>query len=260
MPGKRWSAADEEFLCERWGTMCLDSLSERLGRTPCSVMNKVARLGLGRALESGDYVSFRALAKAMGYHPNTSPKRAWVERRGLPVHYRKSRKQYVMVVYMDEFWQWAYENRTYLDFSRFPYGALGIEPKWVDEQRKKDMKEGGAHRYREWTTWDDLALQDCIDKRLTWEETSKRMGRTVHAIRQRLKVTGKKLQPAETVPQWRHWTHADKEILREGLRHGYSVDAIAEKLGRSSTAVRAYVLKHYGTGNVDKARKQLAAG
>ena len=148
MSGKRrWSAEDEEYLCENWGTISIPTLASNLGRTEKGIKVRANRLGLGAALESGDYITFNQLMHALqGTHVHAYTLKSWVKNRGMPVHYKRVNKNRFRVVYIDEFWEWAEKHRSFIDFSKMERFALGAEPKWVNEQRGKDAKTVGLQR------------------------------------------------------------------------------------------------------------------
>ena len=52
----RWTAEEEEYLAENWGTLAIPTLARNLGRSEDAVVIRARRLGLGRFLDSGDYV------------------------------------------------------------------------------------------------------------------------------------------------------------------------------------------------------------
>lgn len=62
-------------------------------------------------------------------------------REGLPVKWHIVKNSRFRVIDIDEFFKWAEENKSILDFSRFEKYSLGAEPDWVDVKRKADYKK-----------------------------------------------------------------------------------------------------------------------
>lgn len=138
--GKPWTPEEEDLLSEKWGVISVGGIAKALNRTETAVQARARRLGLGRYLEGGEYVSLNQLLLAMGYYGGGNyTLKSWIENRGLPVHRKRRLAQSVRVVYLDEFWKWAEKNRSFIDFSKMEPLALGEEPPWVAEQRKKDF-------------------------------------------------------------------------------------------------------------------------
>ena len=124
--GKRpWTPEDENYLAEKWGYASVPAIAKKLNRTENAVIVRAQRLGLGSVLMAGGYVTLnQLLATVTGRERgNTYQRKSWVENRGLPVHRKKVRQCSFSVVYLEEFWEWAERNRSFLDFSKM--GAAG---------------------------------------------------------------------------------------------------------------------------------------
>jgi len=145
---KRWTPEDEETLRECWGTMSVAGICKKLGRSRNAIIVRVNRLGLPPYLESGEYITMHQLSLALGFGWSSDKyfQKSWVENRGFPVHNKRRGKAVIRVVYLEEFWPWAEKNRSFLDFSRMEPLALGAEPDWVAEQRRKDFQAFAIQR------------------------------------------------------------------------------------------------------------------
>ena len=129
--GKRpWTPEDENYLAEKWGYASVPAIAKKLNRTENAVVVRAQRLGLGAVLMAGGYVTLnQLLATVTGRERgNTYQRKSWVENRGLPVHRKKVNRCSFSVVYLEEFWEWAERNRSFLDFSKMEPLALGREP------------------------------------------------------------------------------------------------------------------------------------
>lgn len=157
---RKWTKEDVEYLTEKWGNVSIPSIAKKLNRSVNAVKIKAGRLNLGPMLENGVYVTLNQLAIALT-GKNLSPycKKSWIENRGMPVHNKKVIKNTFKIVYLDEFWKWAEKNRSFLDFSKMEPLALGKEPGWVNEQRKKDYKSNALQRKDQWTPYEDDKLR-----------------------------------------------------------------------------------------------------
>lgn len=262
--GKPWTPEEEALLYEKWGTISISGIAKNLGRTEDAVIIRASRLGLGAFLECGEYVSLHQLLVAMGYDGGGNYKlKSWVENRGLPVHKKRRLAQSVRVVYLDEFWEWAEKNRSFIDFSKMEPLALGEEPPWVAEQRKKDFTANAIQRKDVWTQADDSRLKMLLSqKKYTWAELSKEMNRSCGAIQRRIKDLGLKDKPIRIPCGGRQgtWTEDMFKLLADGIRSGGSYQAIGDALGISEKAVRGKVYYDYLTENADKVRSMIGDG
>ena len=264
--GKRpWTPEDENYLAEKWGYASVPAIAQKLNRTENAVVVRAQRLGLGAVLMAGGYVTLnQLLATVTGRERgNTYQRKSWVENRGLPVHRKKVNRCSFSVVYLEEFWEWAEHNRSFLDFSKMEPLALGWEPAWVAEQRKKDYRACAIQRKDPWTADEDSRLKMLLSQhRYTWAELSEMLYRTTGAIQHRCRDLGIKERPvkADNHGKSAAWTESDFAVLADGIRHGDSYMAIGQALGKSEKAVRGKVYTVYLTENADKVREYMGDG
>lgn len=261
-----WTEAEDIYLMERWGNVSIPSIAKALNRTTGAVRLRATSMNMGPMLMGGDYVTLSQLIKtvtgsqdfAYGYKMQS-----WVERRGLPVHRKKVINCSFRVVYLKEFWRWAEANRSFLDFSRMEPLALGEEPEWVNEQRKKDFGSIPLQRKNRWTPEDDSRLIMLLKQhRYGYAELSEIMNRSVGSILKRCSDLGLKERPVR-VPSngsTSYWTDEYFAILADGIRAGDSYTAIGRKIGKSEKAVRGKVYTTYCTESADKVRAMMGNG
>ena len=262
---KRWTPEDEEILCECWGTMTVAGLCKKLNRSKNAVMVKVNRLGLPPYLESGEYITMRQLILALGYSGSSDSYKikSWIQNRGFPVRNKRHTKKVVRVVFLDEFWKWAEKNRSFLDFSKMEPLALGEEPDWLAEQRRKDFKAYALQRKEPWIVDEDSRLKMLLKQhKYGYAELSEMLRRSTGAIQRRCTDLGLKERPvkADNRGPDSTWTEDDFSILAAGIQTGDSYMLIGQVLGKSEKAVRGKVYSVYLTENADKVRAYMGDG
>lgn len=250
---KRWTPEDEVILCECWGTMTVAGLCKKLNRSKNAVMMKVNRLGLPPYLESGEYITMRQLILALGYSGSSDSYKikSWIQNRGFPVRNKRHTKKVVRVVFLDEFWKWAEKNRSFLDFSKMEPLALGAEPEWVAEQRRKDFQAFAIQRKDPWTPEEDGRLKILVEQqRYGYAELSEMLRRSAGAIQRRCTDLSLKARPvkADNHGSTATWTKEDFDKLADGIRRGDSYTLIGKAIGKSEKAVRGKVYFVYLTG------------
>ena len=261
--GKRtWTEKEEDFLRENWGHMTVGGLAKSMKRSNNAIIVRAARLGLGPYLESGEYVTLNQLIQAItGHNAHSYTLKSWVEQRGMPVHYKRIQQKSVRVVYIEEFWEWAEKNRSFIDFSKMEPLALGMEPDWVPEQRRKDFAAFAIQRKDPWTPADDSRLRMLLKQhRYGYMELSEMLHRSAGAIQRRCTDLGLKERPVRASNRGDEWTADDYCILANGIRHGDSYTAIGNALGKSEKAVRGKVYFVYLTERADKVRALMGDG
>lgn len=261
---RNWTRKEDDYLEENWGTISVPGMAAKLNRSRIAIKERASKKGLGRFLESGEYITLHQLEMALsgrevgGGYTHIS----WGEKRGLPVHTKLRDQQRVRVVYLSEFWAWAEKNRAYIDFSKMQPLALGEEPPWVTEQRAKDARSFPLQQKRPWLPDEDALLIDLLKMhKYTWPEVSERLRRSEGAIQRRCTDLGLKERPlrASTATD-RPWDDEAFKILADGIRAGDSYAVIGHRLGKSEKAVRGKVYATYLTEDADKVRAMMGAG
>lgn len=260
--GKNWTPEEESYLQEKWGTVSIPAIAKHLGRSVNAIKVRAQRLCLGPVLMGGEYITLNQLlfaVKGTNAGGNYTMK-SWVKNRGLPVHTKKVVNNSFRVVYLDEFWEWAEKNRSFIDFSKMEPLALGEEPAWVAEQRKNDFRSFAIQRKDPWTSADDSRLKMLLKQnKYGYAELSEMLHRSAGAIQRRILDLGITARPIKANPHADNakWSDADFETLADGIRQGLSYMQIGQILGKSEKAIRGKVYFVYLTENADKVRVMM---
>lgn len=265
MGSRTWTPEEITYLRENWGTVSVKTMCKRLQRTEAAIITKSNKLGLGAYLDSGDYITLNQLLIAVtGTTAAYSYKQtSWVKNRGLPVHTKLIKEKRVRIVYLEEFWEWAEKNRSFLDFSKMEPLALGEEPEWVAEQRRKDYQAFAIQRKDPWTPDEDSRLKMLLKQhKYGYAELSEMLHRSAGAIQRRCTDLGVKERPVKADNHGKEstWTDADFSTLAEGIRRGDSYTMIGRAIGKSEKAIRGKVYFVYLTENADKIRAMMGDG
>lgn len=230
---KNWSTEEKDYLAEHYGEVSMKALAKRMGRSVNGIKIMRTRLGLGRFLENGDYVSLNQLHVAIyGRALNNYIIDTW-ERNGLPIRRQKVENVKFRVVGLADFWQWAAQHKGLMNFKNFERHALGFEPDWVDIKRQHDFYK--REHNDPWTKQEDRRLEDMLGKN-TYMEITAAINRSNAAVRRRIYDLG--LQGSPLRAKNKAWNEVDKVRLLKFYETGMSLDAIGAKLGRTGGAVR----------------------
>lgn len=255
---RNWTADEQSYLQESWGTVSINTIAKNLGRSQTAIKIKANKLGLGPFLDSGDYITVNQLSKAFkgGTNFYTYQLKSWVENRGFPVKYKRVSKSLFRIIYLDDFWKWAEKNRSFLDFSKLEPLAFGWEPEWVQEQRKKDFQSFSVQRKDRWTSADDDRLRILLQKHCySYAEISELLQRSEGSIQRRCMDLGLKDRPVKA--ESAGWTPEHYSILANGICSGDSYRLLSKKISKSEKAIRGKVYSTYSTENLDKVRQML---
>lgn len=261
---KRWTDEDINYLCDRWGCTSIPTIAKKLNRSSNSVMIKAQKIGLGPVLMSGDYVSLNQISIALfGSNIDQYKRISWIQNRKMPIHTKTVNRCKFRVVYLDEFWKWAEENRSFIDFSKMEPLSLGVEPSWVAEQRRIDYSRKMNVRTSPWTPDEDAKLKYLISQnKYGFFEIASMLHRTEGAVQRRLNDLGIKEKPIkrDTHGSEAVWTDEHYKILADGIRAGLDYAIIAGKIGKSEKSLRTKIYNTYFTERADKVRAMLRDG
>lgn len=254
-----WTKEEEEYLQEKYGTVGIKSIAKNLNRTVSAVVQKANRMKLGAFTLQGEYVTYNQLMIAIGTGKGYSYyNESWIKKRGFPVKYKTVINCRVKVVYIDDFWKWAEENQSFVDFSKIEKNILGKEPKWVDKKRKQDFLRSKRRKLTPWTKTDDAKLRKMLSEyKYTYQEIAAELKRTEGAVVRRMSTLGIKERPLRRSPHEK-WTDENLARLKEMIIAGcYNYQDMSLEIGKSSKAIQGKVYVLYKTENLDKVRKIL---
>ena len=252
---RAWTAEEEKYLSDYWGTHSMKGIAEKLGRTEIAIQVRASRLKLGPFLESGDYVSLNILHNELrskshggGYTLNQ-----WIDK-GLPVIKKKVKNCSFKVVNLEEFWKWAKKNRTLIDFSQLEENVLGKEPDWLPDQRRADKKMA-RFKKTPWTESEDNKLRNLLKEfKYSYREISEMLNRTEGAIKRRVIDLGIKERPLR-MPNHNPWTEGEVEIAIDLFKKGYQPDIMTKYIDRSAQAIRAKIERMIKEGQLQPRSK-----
>lgn len=258
-----WTQEDLDYLESKWGTVSIPAIANALGRTSDAVRLKAHKLGLGAVLSSGDYVTFSQLAKAVTGASSEGTSRgkteSWIKERGLPIHKKRVDKSSFRVVYIDEFWEWAYQYRSFINFAKMEPLILGKEPDWVAEQRKMDERVLDPQREDPWTDEEDSRLKMLVNQqRYTARELSEMMNRSEGAIRKRCSTIGLLARPVPEKHQ--KWKREELDRIVQYIKDGVPYETMSKELGRSTHSIKSKIAYFYLTSDQDKVRALIGNG
>lgn len=238
MGAKTWNEEELELLEDKWGTSSIPQIAKVLGRTVNSIKCKAYRIGLERFINSGEYVTFHIFVKAIGYNGGYKYLEKRLLKLGFPIKHKKSVKMNYKVVYLKDFWKWAYRHKHDISFAKFEKGSLGEEPTWVFEKRKADLTNPSkVNHSRKWTKeQDNLLIEKTKSCKYTYKDLARDFNRTEAAIKRRLYDLA---VPCRPVPLDTHikWTEAENKKMLELHEKGYDTYAIAQILNKTHLSI-----------------------
>ncbi|MGN4944609.1 hypothetical protein [Bacillus cereus group sp. MYBK104-1] len=231
-----WTNKEIAYLEQYWGIYSIKHMAKKFGRSVDAVKLKAQRIGLGDARLHFEGITILQLSEVIGVDYNCV--KSWGKRFGFPIKLKLfSTEQKVKVVYYQDLWKWLKTHKHVVDFSRIEPGIFGPEPDWMKEKRNADLV-AKKKRGKPWSEDDDLLLKSLVNAYCyTYPEIAARLQRTEGSVKRRLMELQIKARPVRIGNHTKYTQEEVKKIV-DLYDRGYSIDVIAERLGKSALGVR----------------------
>lgn len=254
---KNWTDEEVNYLESSWGIVSIPGIARHLKRSIEGIKSKAQRQGLGRHIHGSEDITLNQLAQALGRSYKTIINN-WIQK-CLPFRYRKSVSKEFKVISIPDFWRWAEQHRTIINFAKVELNILGEEPEWVREQRSADF---AAMKYKEtpWALKEDQRLISLVKAyKFGFKDISQMLNRTTGAIQRRLNDLGIKERPLKADNHTK-WTQEEVDVLIRMKSRGYKSDVISEYIsGKSAKAVQGKLERMEYKKNSEALRCQAVA-
>ncbi|MGN0667509.1 MAG: hypothetical protein ACI4KF_13415 [Huintestinicola sp.] len=263
---RNWTAEEEEYLQQAWGNVSIPNICKKLNRSEHAIKVRVFRMGLGAFTESGDYISYLQLSRALYNRSDvrtdyTRNRELWM-RNGLNIRQKKVGSSKVWVVNIEDFWKFAEKNKSLFDFSKMEKNALGAEPAWLAEKRRLDVL---AHinnaTQSKWTPYELSLLKLYASqqaKKYSVNELAKMLGRSEGAVLRKCRDLGYKIKICRNKP--RPFYIDELNYIVQEIKKGSTYSVIASTVGRSEKSIRGAVYHRLGTEKLNEVQKLLQSG
>lgn len=220
----RWTDEQVEYLETYYGVFSLQAIAKNLGKTVQAIESKARKMGMTCLTNSGK-LNATELAEAFNVDPHVVTHN-WIRTKGLKASFKvvKVTRKFWRID-IEEFWKWAFKNREIINFAKLEKNILGIEPEWVEIERKRDFKEIPKKTFCKWTKEEDKKLiMLWTNTNYTAKEIGEMLGKSAAGVsrrRRRLKLAPRKIpikwkpEEIETVINMKLNGALDKEIAWE---------------------------------------------
>lgn len=153
---RRWTLDEDDFLLHHYGVKPFAYIARKLNRSEDAIESRLVRLQAGGAVEHTGYLEISQMAAALGVDYKTVYE--WSRKQGMPIKKAYSKKRQFLLIDIELFWQWAKDNKQFINFSKIEEGVLLPEPEWVGQQRKEDYHNIPSRTNENWDDEQDAIL------------------------------------------------------------------------------------------------------
>lgn len=186
---KPYTREENDYLKAYAGTYSIDKMAKAMGRTPSAIKEQLTRLGIGNLDLSGG-IPANQLARIAGVAPSTV--RTWIKRDLLPHSKRSARNNVKMkdkrcLIFPEEFWKWAEQNKHRVPFSKIERNVLLPEPDWLNaEIRKEKSLNKKILNKSDWTIKEEQEAWQLRAQGVMYKDIAIRLKRTHSSVRNKM--------------------------------------------------------------------------
>lgn len=182
-----WTKEEDEQLENLWGTAPPTVIAGHLGRTVGAVIQRVKKKQLGAFTDVGVYINRNQAAQMVGVDYKVLV-RNWEVNHGLCFKKKKvrSKKKSQYLIELTAFIKWLEKHQDLWDGRRVEPYALGYEPKWLIEKRKRDSAQSTKLRGTKYTPEEDGLIIMYLKQNKTQKEIGELIGRSEASVNARI--------------------------------------------------------------------------
>ena len=179
-----WSEGELAVLYDEWGEKTPDAIGRMIGRSTKAVKSMAKAHRLGCFLKNSEYLTQKQCTDMLGYTSKVL-QRTWIPH-GLKTHKRRTAGgQRNTVILHSELMEFLRKNQDLWDSRKCEPYALGTEPVWLQEKRRRDAllpKPIGT----KYTAAEDRIICAMLRKNATYREIGERLGRSADSVQNRV--------------------------------------------------------------------------
>ena len=168
-----------EYINDNWGIISITKISNYLKRSPYALIRYCENHQIGGAYTNSLYLTLNEVAKILNVDVTTIHK-VWIPNFNFPVIKKKYNVRFVYRVDIDKLLNWCKYNQDRFSTINMEKYALGKEPDWLIEKRKRDFNSIPARQ--EWSEALENQLLQYVIKGLSNKEIAIKMNRTDKSI------------------------------------------------------------------------------
>lgn len=187
---RRWTQDEVDYLITTVGVKSIGRMASELKRTNQSVLLKLTRLGIGDTWNQIPDISLNDLQSAFNISIHSVQR--WKNELGLPVLKKATRyKRRFYVIKPKDFWKWAKDNQSLIDFRKYESLSIPEEPDWLKEAIRKDYDSIPDRHGKLWTHVEEISLLSLLKSNLSYREIGIKLKRSTRSIQERVVILRK---------------------------------------------------------------------
>ena len=227
---REWTKEDEDMLSDLWGNTKIEAIAKKMKRSVFSLKVKAVRMNLGPMIRNNyDVITISDISDILSVSRDRIIR--WISL-GLKLKKTKlSKNREYYTITLQDLLDFLEKNQGLWDSRNLEKNILGIEPDWLIEKRKKDIRTD-PNWYHKWSEEEINKTINLFKNGKNYEEISVIINRSEWSVANLLRNLGYSYM----LPQY--WKSKEIKYLRENYKD-MTYEEIASYLGRTTKAVSA---------------------
>lgn len=170
---------EREYIIENWGIKSVTCIARNLQRSNYALIRFAENHNLGGAYSSSDLLTLQEVADILNVNVRTIS-RVWISKFDFPAMKKKFNARWVYRVDINKLLEWCKCNQDRFSTVDMELYALGQEPDWLTEKRRKDYNSIPVRQ--EWDAESENELLRYIVQGLSNKDIAVKMNRTNKSI------------------------------------------------------------------------------
>ena len=171
---REWTEKEENYMIKYYLRQPVKKTAESLGRSEYSVKRKASKMGLNHYTE---YLSAKVIAKS--FNSDVDVVIRWIEKFNLPARKVICDNQKRYLIDPDVFWEWAFKNKSKINWSKYIKGSILPEPDWVEIEKKIYKFPNNRKKF---TTQEKNRIKILLQRGKSYQEIADEIGRTYYSV------------------------------------------------------------------------------
>lgn len=171
-----WTENEKQYLIKKYSSQSAETTAKKLNRSTVSIIKKARQLCVPIYFDN-----IHASTIAYAFNIEIGTVRKWIENYELPCKRIVEQNYTRYIVEPEKFWDWAYEHRKIINWSKYISNSILPEPNWLHNEIKEYMTPKTRLRF---TEEEIVSIRNMIIKqKLPYKEIARRTGRTYQSIK-----------------------------------------------------------------------------
>lgn len=172
---KEWTEREVTYMNRWYLRQPAKRTAEVLNRSICSVRKKAAVMGLNHY---NSQLNAKTISKC--FNCDVSVVIRWINKLDLPARKIYCDNQTRYIIEAEQFWEWAENHRSEINWSKYEIGSILPEPEWA---RMEKLSYKHPKSRQKISAQEKLLIKNLLRKNMNYKEIAEEIGRSYDSVK-----------------------------------------------------------------------------